>query len=225
MKIPFDIKYRPQIESGEYKVETRNGLPVRIICWDRKHGYPIVGLAYEKATGCESYVSAYEDGTTSANGKMELSDDLFIVTPEEELTEFEKAVGLEIFDEPFEESHIKVIKKESAKLLSLARKELIEERYTSDPRKTDLYKLGRDETFKEIEQSPESSYAFKRGVEYGKEEALKDLPRWKKIKEADNACVREPHVGTNMLGEKMLYIGNHAISISRLEKLPGFKED
>lgn len=24
MKIPFDIKYRPQIESGEYKVETKD---------------------------------------------------------------------------------------------------------------------------------------------------------------------------------------------------------
>ena len=35
-KIPFDIKYRPQIESGEYKVETRDGKPVRIICWDKK---------------------------------------------------------------------------------------------------------------------------------------------------------------------------------------------
>ena len=48
-KIPFDMKYRPQIESGQYKVETNAGLPVRIICWDAKNEeptvrQPIVGL-------------------------------------------------------------------------------------------------------------------------------------------------------------------------------------
>ena len=36
MKIPFDIKYRPQIESGEYKVETNFGSPVEIVCWNRR---------------------------------------------------------------------------------------------------------------------------------------------------------------------------------------------
>lgn len=34
MKIPFDIKYRNKIQSGEAKVETRDGLPVRVVCWD-----------------------------------------------------------------------------------------------------------------------------------------------------------------------------------------------
>ena len=38
------------------------------------------------------------------------------------LTEFENAVGLEIFDPPFNEEHIRIIKKESEKLLSIARK-------------------------------------------------------------------------------------------------------
>ena len=45
MKIPFDMKYRPQIESGEYKVETRNGKSVRIICWDKQGECPIVVLS------------------------------------------------------------------------------------------------------------------------------------------------------------------------------------
>lgn len=44
-KIPFSIDYRPQIESGEYKVETRDDRPVRIICWDASYeDLPIVGL-------------------------------------------------------------------------------------------------------------------------------------------------------------------------------------
>lgn len=34
MKIPFDIKYRPEIESGRYKVVTGTGLPVEIVHWD-----------------------------------------------------------------------------------------------------------------------------------------------------------------------------------------------
>lgn len=51
-KVPFDIKYRPQIESGEYKVETVSGFHVEILRWDRKHpdygkgelSFPIVAI-------------------------------------------------------------------------------------------------------------------------------------------------------------------------------------
>ena len=32
--IPFDIKYRPQIESGEMKVQTKEGYPTRKVSWD-----------------------------------------------------------------------------------------------------------------------------------------------------------------------------------------------
>ena len=34
MKVPFDISLRPQIESGEYKVETRSGKEVKIVYWE-----------------------------------------------------------------------------------------------------------------------------------------------------------------------------------------------
>ena len=34
-KIPFDIKYRPEIEAGKYKVFFAEK-PARIICWDKK---------------------------------------------------------------------------------------------------------------------------------------------------------------------------------------------
>lgn len=44
MNIPFDIKYRPQIESDNYKIKTSEGYPVRIICWDMIGDNPIVGL-------------------------------------------------------------------------------------------------------------------------------------------------------------------------------------
>ena len=127
-KIPFSIDYRPQIESGEYKVETRNGLPVRIICWDRKHGYPIVGLAYEKATGCESYVSAYADGITSANGKTGLSDDLFLITPEPELTEWQRIISACLQKHGLLdcEAADRIAKESSEELLNIVRKEIID---------------------------------------------------------------------------------------------------
>ena len=46
MRKQFDIKYRPQIESGEYKVfaHEHEEQEVRIVCWDNKGEYPIVAL-------------------------------------------------------------------------------------------------------------------------------------------------------------------------------------
>lgn len=89
MKIPFDIKYRPQIESGEYKVETFSGYPVTIYQWDFDDGAqtPIMG-SYVFEDGKE-YVGAWND-----EGHFDLVSpndlDLFLVTPEEELTPFEE---------------------------------------------------------------------------------------------------------------------------------------
>lgn len=36
MIIPFNIKHRAKIESGEYKVRTASGKPARVVCWDYK---------------------------------------------------------------------------------------------------------------------------------------------------------------------------------------------
>ena len=58
-KIPFDIKYRPQIESGEYKVETGDKKRVRIICWNRKvNDSPVVALAYDAQKDTEIFINA-----------------------------------------------------------------------------------------------------------------------------------------------------------------------
>ena len=70
MKKPFDIKYRPQIESGEYKVETRGGKPARIVCWDFMRSTDVFDLLV-----C-------------------IPSDLFVVIsePEPELNDFEKTL-------------------------------------------------------------------------------------------------------------------------------------
>lgn len=48
-RIPFDIFYRPEIESGEYTVETQDGRQVTILKWDLNYTeddvpLPILGL-------------------------------------------------------------------------------------------------------------------------------------------------------------------------------------
>lgn len=94
MKIPFDIKYRPQIESGEYKVETRSGLPARIVCWDRNSkDMEILALVYDEHIdeNNEELAEVALDGRMFPRGK-DHDYDLFIVTPEPELTEFESNV-------------------------------------------------------------------------------------------------------------------------------------
>lgn len=97
MKIPFDIKCRPQIESGEYKVETRDGKPVRIICWDRFAIEPYNNcniVALVTGTKYESTYYYYQDGHlwNKANGEKDSPLDLFIISPEPEPTEFEEGV-------------------------------------------------------------------------------------------------------------------------------------
>lgn len=90
MKKKFDIKYRPQIESGEYKVVTRDDHPVRICCWDEEEDYPIVALVKdynEKSDYCYPMMCD-KSGVSATKGNEK---ELFVLTPEPELTEFEKA--------------------------------------------------------------------------------------------------------------------------------------
>lgn len=90
MKKKFDIKYRPQIESGEYKVVTADLHPVRICCWDAEEDWPIVALVKdynEKSDYCYPMMCD-TSGVSATKGKEK---ELFVLTPEPELTEFEKA--------------------------------------------------------------------------------------------------------------------------------------
>lgn len=91
-KIPFDIKYRPQIESGEYKVETRDGRAARITCWDLKHGAYVIVAAIQE--GCdECSVELYTDKGFYWTGDSPCGYDLFLITTEPvvEETEDERA--------------------------------------------------------------------------------------------------------------------------------------
>lgn len=59
-RIPFDIKYRPEIEAGKYLVVTKAGREVRITQWEwLDEEYPII--AYIKGVGgCLTYTDKGE---------------------------------------------------------------------------------------------------------------------------------------------------------------------
>lgn len=251
-KINFEIKYRPEIEPGKYKVVTGDGNPVDIIKWDMKHKCPILAIIHIEDRK-ESYAAFTKTGETLSTPR----EKLFILTDEQEnLTEFEKRVK-EIADCKEDCSYDYSIYKTLAKeLLDIANKELklprfrvgdvVREkvgatingwnktiRYISDVsyhfdyiidgkergggcfsrKDEDKYVLVRpDEDFEE---------ALKIEYERGKADALKDLPRWKKHKEASE---RLAAVWNDAI-TPWLDWGGHRIAVRDLEKLPGFKEE
>lgn len=149
------------------KVVTRDGRPVRIICWDVKGPFPILALIMgngemDTKVG-EEYPCSYKvDGTCPVSD----SYNLFFADEEEESTEFEKAllaafncvagkavttIGAASFQEDVDEW--------SKPLLDLARKELEKEDWRKPLR------------------------VYKNGYKQGKQDALKHLPKWKKATE------------------------------------------
>ena len=201
-KIPFSIDFRPQIESGEYKLETECGRPVSIMDWewvDRNEKKCLAVKVLMDEGFNIGYLFDY-DGKRHSIFPSDSDSDLFIITPELELSEFEKklsdvvgyAISLSVAEPQKPTSEF--VKEYAAELLALARKELVEEQYTSDPRKTDLYKLG-------------------------KAEALKDLPRWEKC---DWPI---PKIGAHVDNSGRLIFCGKYVNVEDLEKLPGFKED
>lgn len=195
-KIPFDIKYRPQIESGEYKVETRDGKPVRIVCWDRKDDYPIMALT-TNLNKSESYISCYANGRMTIHSQ-EFPSDLFIVTPEPEpLTKLEKAV----FDMLVERTNEATISEKQARKYAPIFLEIAKDEIYSHESLVEYAKVSREQ---------------------GKAEALKDLLRWKKDKSFETEGTFMGVKGREIFVVK----DGYSISVAELiEKLPGFKED
>lgn len=125
-KIPFSIAYRPQVESGEYRVVTREDRPVEIRIWDLKGDFPIVGVYYDAKNNRETAVQVTAEGRCSVTPGEEYCDDFFINIGTPELTEFEQTL-FSILDEAEDRITSKnqdFVKKVSAELLSVARKEL-----------------------------------------------------------------------------------------------------
>lgn len=162
VKIKFNIKYRPEIESGKYKVVTSNDESVKILTFERNHRLPILALINR---GYDEIMEYDANGLTQFAG-----DTLYLITdePEPQLSEFEKEL-IKITKEEgspigadtskYTEGDIAAMHSYSERLLALARKQL-------QP---------------EIDAEIDKAYKNSDAVQYrrGKEDALKDMPHWK----------------------------------------------
>lgn len=124
-KIPFNIKYRPQIESGEYKVVTREDRPVEIKIWDLKGDFPVVGVYFDEKNNRDTAVQVTAEGRCSIKPNDDYCDDFFIITSKSDLTEFESAVQ-EIFYKG-REDNIDLLKITSNTLLMVARRQMMKD--------------------------------------------------------------------------------------------------
>lgn len=182
------------LENPSRKVVTRNGKPIRIICWDLKCNTPIIAAIQWNQEREDCY--CYNTVGRCANNEGEL--DLFFANEEEKLTEFEKELQIIISEASHwtsDDGSIstycqfgdKEIKKISGQILDLARKEL------------------------EKEVGDKCWEAHLKG----EEEALKDLPKWKKANDNLRLNAIVPH-----LLDDVLYWKGYYIWMKELEKLP-----
>lgn len=233
-KIPFGIKFRPQIESGEYKVVTGDDRQVRIISWDKKvfgGRYEIVALVPTTQGDTEAVQLYCPDGTLISSNWNEKFK-LFIVTPEPELTPLEDLLSTYLKND-FEYFSTKkwdekkwneVMRIQAAELLSLARKQLqpeidaeIEKAFqTADEV---MYRKGKEDGIVEARNDITARIIALKQAKDRAEEALKGLPRWKKCP----WYFEHGDIGKTNKDDDVLSYQGYRILLSDLAKLP--KED
>lgn len=188
------------------KVVTRRGNPVRIICTDRKHGeddLPIVFL--EENNGGEFLLTCRNNGRCD---NYDTQYDLFFADDGEKLTEFEKELQIIISEASHWTSDDgsmstycqfgdKEIKKISAQVLDLARKEIKKE-------------------FKDEEYFRLITEHYKQG----KQDALKDLPRLKKTKDCIDPTIPIMYTNTPSMKSYIEYHGYKLCINDVFDKLP-----
>ena len=170
MKTFFNIKYRPQIESGEYKVVTSNDEPVKILTFERKHRFPILALINR---GFDEIVEYDDRGFSQFAG-----DTLYIITdePEPQLTVFEKEYESSIhrlIEENHKTPRIDDIKREANNLISIARKEYEREQQKYIQSEIEKWKSGHPE-LQDISNTIDYGKGFIQGQSVALEEFKKD---------------------------------------------------
>ena len=214
-KIAFDIKYRPEIESGKYKVVTKDNKNVRIISWDMHTGSgdKIVALVTGQGGEFEKNRTYYLDGRCCSS--QHDSTSLFILTDGPELTEFEEELvkimneegsPIGAYTSKYTEGDIAAIHSYSERLLALAHKQL-------QP---------------EIDAEIDKAYKNSDAVQYrrGKEDALKDMPHWKHMYagaggsgDGRNTYLIRDGIGSYRLSP-VIAGGDDYLVLSELDKLP-----
>lgn len=193
-KIPFTLE--AWLKDKSQKVETGEGESVQILCTNAEGVLPIIGNVGVESENLQRWTEKgqYHVGLNTPD------KDLFIITPEPEMSEWQTLISgcLQKYGLLDCGAADRIAKECSAELLSLARKELENE-------------------------SPSIIHAqsFNAGLKRGKQETLKDLPRWKRAA----ASFGNYSVAPTETGALCLLIDRHYIMLSELMKLPGFKEE
>ncbi len=249
MKKQFNL--RDWLKDKSQKIETRNGLPAHYIGLDRA-GWQVLEIF--RANGTSEYKTYHDSYLYSGPG--ESTYDLFLVTPEPELSEFEKklsdvfgyAISMSVSDpkKPTDE----FVREYAPELLSLACEQFIKDGYViekkafhdaveniSDKHLAEMsvqYSIHckvEDGTRHAIMNWDTFQKVAQKFIDIGKEEALKDLPRWR---EWDNGAAgnSEGHpialvsgTGGIRFVSVLGVTGEKYIMLDDLKKLPGFKED
>ena len=224
-------------------METRDGRPVTNIHVKKFYDEDVV-VYY---VGKDMWVCGPE-GNVNID-KTECKYDLFLITPDPELTEFELSIvntienelhhtsddGSVSFGVSVDNETAKVLAK---KLFDIARKELVKQGYViekkafhdavekiDDKNKAEMsiqYSLHckvENGTRHAVMNWESFQKLAQHFIDLGKAEALKDLPRW----EPNQVSYSEEPILCN--GNTILNLGWVHIHIDQMKKLPGFKED
>ncbi len=180
------------LENQSRKVVTRDGRPVRILDYNLKGDKHICIAVDDEIQESITAVDINGHCLIDGNGWHESNFDLFFADEEEELTEFEKQLGVYIYFTKlsceFNKEEKKYIRDAANTLLNLARKELEKDIEHSAVEFAKSYMEDVNPSFEKVKESEELwkwKMSCLKGVNKayakGKQDALKDLPKWKKI--------------------------------------------
>ena len=208
MKTAFNIKYRPEIEAGKFKVVTADDRPVTILRWNMKGSYPILACTMVKQCNWEGDESwdeerpfAYDKDGNAAGTVPAQKLELYLISEEPEMTEFEEAVQ-ELIYRVIHKTY-GTTKEEAQKLFVIASKKV----------EKDCGSVFRPGWF--IDDMKEAKRE-------GQEELLEEMPRWKTAEDSQKAdeikwlVIREKKV----FASPYLMKGDNYLLIDDLAKLP-----
>lgn len=214
MKKPFTLEAWLKDKSQEV-INNHNGKEVHLLEYDLRPANsfnPIIG--YEEPGGENLHYAEF---------------DLFIVTPEEEMTEWQRFISacLQKYGLLDCSAADRIAKESAAELLDLARKEILKGENIMTVSGPGLFSEGETR----FTNMPIAD-ALKAEYEKGKAEALKDLPRWRKWENGvcgngrgNPLAIVKRGLNGHALVDALGIQGEQYIMLSDLEKLPGFKED
>lgn len=144
--------------------------------------------------------------------------------PGPELSKFEKRIRFtidEVVDGRYNADNIEDVKGIAKGLLELAREQFIKDGYVIEKKAFhDAVEKVAPEVMKEVFDKVDIEEALRLEYEKGRTDALKDLPRWR-VSNAMRSTLPTVMYGNNGM---ILYKDGLEVSISDLEKLPGFNK-